>query len=247
MAVVGAAVVLGLAAAHPALRDRGVPLSTRYLLLAALPLFAAAIVGEMWDWRVFSSTARPDGVDTGPGMAARAVPAPGRRGGLPGAGRACLGVATGQLPREQFPRHLGRAVAVVVPQTLLALVLVPLIIALVGPITAAAEVVCVLGGYAWLVRRDAPAARRRRDRRCEGSTPLALLTWLAVDGAWRSLPDPPPDGLLLEPAYAVAVGVVDSGPDVESGGVLAALLLGAVLTVLACARLPPAPANRRRG
>ncbi len=243
LAVVGAAVVLGSAAAHPALRDHGVPPLTRFLLLAALPLFAAAIVGEMWDRRVFSSTEDLLASIRDPGWQSEQFLRQAVVAGCLVLACACLGVATGQLPRERL-RHLGRAVAVVVPGTLLALVLVPLIIALVGPITAAVEVVCVLGGYVWLVRRTL----RQHGAAAivaAGGTPLALLTWLAVDEAWRSRPDPPPDGLLLEPAYAVAVGVVDSGPDVESGGVLVALLLGAVLTVLACARLarPGEPAG----
>ena len=238
VAVVGAAVVLGLAAAHPAVRDPGVPRPTRLLLRGALLLFAAAVVGQMWGWWVDGGT--PTAVQDlfmlvrDPRWQREQFLRQAAVAGCLVLACACLGVATGLLPRDRL-RHLGRAAAVVVPGSLLALVLVPLVIALVGPITAAVEVVCVLGGYAWLVRRTL----RRHGAgaiAAVGGTPLALLTWFAIDQAWRSRPDPPRDEAFLQPGFAVAVRV-DTGPDIASGGVLAALLLGAVLTVLACARL----------
>jgi hypothetical protein len=234
VAVVGAATALGLAAAHPAVRDRGVPRRTRLLLIGSLLLTAAAIVGQLWGWRVSGGTEDLIALVRDPGWQREQFLRQAVVAGCLVLACACLVVATSRLPRDRL-RHLGPALAVVVPGTLLALVLVPLIIALVGPITAAVEVVCVLGGYAWLVRRT---LRRHGAAAIAavGGTPLILLTWFAVDQAWRSLPDPPPKDGLFQEGFAVAVEV-DSGPDLASGGVLAALLLGAVLTVLACARL----------
>ncbi|SNT36932.1 hypothetical protein SAMN05421812_10571 [Asanoa hainanensis] len=228
MAVVGAAVALGVAAVHPALRDPGVPRATRVLLSGALTLCAAAVLALLWRWPVgtddlFVSVRDPRWQwqqfwwhATVAGCLVLAV--------------GCLVGAVSRLPRERL-RHLGPASATVVPITLLALVLLPLIVALVGPITAAVEVACVVGGYVWLVRR---AVRRHGAVAivAAGTTPLAVLTWFTVDEAWRSWPEPPRGDVF----YAVAVAV-DGGPDVESGGVVAALLVGAVLTVLACARL----------
>jgi hypothetical protein len=242
VAVVGAAVVLGLSAAHPAVRDRGVPRPTRFLLLGALLLLAAAIVGQMWGWSVSDGTQDLIALVRDPGWQRQQFLRQAVVAGCLVLACACLAVATGRLPRDRL-RHLGPAGAVVVPGTLLALVLVPSVIALVGPITAAVEVVCVLGGYAWLVRRTL-RQHGAAAIAAMGGTPLALLTWFAVDQAWRSLPDPPPKEGFLQAGYAVAVKV-DSGPDVASGGVLAALLLGAVLTVLACARLAHAGEARR--
>ncbi|MEV4534604.1 hypothetical protein AB0J82_12320 [Asanoa sp. NPDC049518] len=228
VAVVGAATSLGLAAAHPAVRDPRVPVASRFLLHGVLLLCAAAVAALMWRW-----PAATDGM-----LAAVGDPRWERRlfvrhatvAGLLVLACACLGVAVGRLPRDRL-RDLGPATATVAPLTLLALVLVPLIVAVVGPITAAVEVLCVLGAYVWLVRRT---ARRHGAAAIAavGITPFVLLTWLAVEQAWRSRPEPPSDVAFL------VVGVsVDSGPDVESGSVLAALLVGAALTVPACARL----------
>jgi len=229
VAVLGAAAALGLAAAHPALRDPEVPRPTRALLRGALVLCAAAVVALMWRWPAVTDDHLLLSVRD-PRWQWHQFRWHATVAGCLVLACGCLAVVVGRLPRDRL-RHLGPASAIVVPLTLLTLVLVPVIVALVGPITAAVEVLCVAGGYAWLVhrtvRRHGPAAIV-----AAGTTPLALLTWLSADQAWRSWPEPHRDDAF----YAVAVAV-DSGPDVESAGVLAALLVGAVLTVLAGARL----------
>ncbi|GIF68386.1 hypothetical protein Ais01nite_64210 [Asanoa ishikariensis] len=224
VAVVGAALALGLAVAHPALRDPRVPRVTRWLLRGALLLSVAAVVALLWRWPASLLSVRD------PQWQWQQFRWHATVAGCLLLACGCLAVAVSRLPRDRL-RHLGLASPTVVPLTLLVLVLVPVIVSLVGPITAAAEVLCVLGGYAWLVRRTA----QRHGAAAivvAGTTPLALLTWFMVDEAWRSWPEPPRDDVF----YAVAVAI-DGGPDVESGSVLAALLLGAVLTALACARL----------
>ncbi|GAA1768721.1 hypothetical protein GCM10009681_45020 [Luedemannella helvata] len=71
-----------------------------------------------------------------------------------------------------------------------------------------------------------------------GATILGTAVWFAVDAAWPSWPQPR-DSDALYKASIISVAV-DTGPEVGTGLAVAALLLGSVLTVLACARLSAA-------
>ncbi|GAB1694953.1 hypothetical protein [Krasilnikovia sp. M28-CT-15] len=68
-----------------------------------------------------------------------------------------------------------------------------------------------------------------------GATALAAATLRAADSAWRSVPDPPPDSHTFTMTGVLVR--IDTGPDIESAVAVGALLLGAALIVLTCARL----------
>lgn len=100
------------------------------------------------------------------------------------------------------------------------------------------------GGYGWLVNRKV-----RRDGTAPiavvGATVLATAVWLAADDAWRSRPDPRHSDAFYDQAAVSTSVAVKTGPDVETAVAVAVLLLGAALTVLACARLSTADSQTR--
>ncbi|MGI5216130.1 hypothetical protein [Plantactinospora sp. CA-290183] len=248
---VGGVVVLGVLAVHPAVTGPAVPRSTRLLLQGGLLLLTLAGVAEIWGW-----VASPFG-DTPPSaselIALLSDPVRQRTQFLRQVAvasclilaSACLGVAIGRLPRERL-RRIGRAAPTVGVLTLIALVFVGLLPSgLTGPLgsftNVAVAALLVLGGYAWVVGR---AVRRHGTASivAVGATVLATAAWLAVDHAWRSRPEPRDSDTFYQMGVSVAV---ETGPDVETAIAVAALLLGAALTVLACARLSTADSETR--
>lgn len=248
---VGGVVVLGVLALHPAVTDPAVPRSTRLLLQGGLLLLALVVVVEMWGW-----VASPFGdTQLSASELIVLVTDPVRQRSqfvrhLAVAGClllacGCLGVAFGRLPRERL-RRFGRAAPTVGVLTLVTLMFVALVpsglTALLGSFTnVAVAALLVLGGYAWVVGR---AVRRHgaASIAAVGATVLATAAWLAVDDAWRSWPQSrDSDGYQIG---SVAVAV-ENGPNVETAFAVAALLLGAALTVLACARLSTADSETR--
>jgi hypothetical protein len=235
----GSLVLLGLLAVHHGVIDPAVSRLTRGLLRGGLLFFALAVVVHLSGWTGLP----PDGTDL-----VALVTDPERQWrqyvrGLVVAGClimacACFGFAVGQLPRGRL-RRFGAAVPVTGGLTLVALLfLVLLETELFGSWTNRAVASgLVLGGYAWVMRR---AVRRSGAAPVAvvGATVLVVAAWNAAADAWRSLP--PQGGALTEFTVDVSVAVVvevDNGPDVTGAGAFAVLLLGAVLTVLACARL----------
>lgn len=248
---VGGAVVLGVLAVHPAVTGPAVPRSTRLLLQGGLLLLTLAGVVEIWGW-----AASPFG-DTPPSaselIALLTDPVRQRTQFLRQLAvasclilaSACLGVAIGRLPRERL-RRIGRAAPTVGVLTLVTLVFVALLpsglTGLLGSFTnVAVAALLVLGGYAWVVAR---AVRRHGTASIAavGATVLAMAAWLAVDYAWRSRPEPRDSDAFHQTGVSVAV---ETGLDVETAIAVAALLLGAALTVLACARLSTADSETR--
>jgi hypothetical protein len=247
----GGAVVLGVLAVHPAVTDPAVPRSTRLLLQGGLLLLTLAGVVEIWGWLV-----SPFG-DTPPSaselIALVSDPVRQRTQFLRQLAvasclilaSACLGVAIGRLPRERL-RRIGRAAPTMGVLTLFALLFVTLLPSgltdLLGSLTnVAVAAVLVLGGYAWLVRR-AVQRHGTASVAAVGATVLATAAWRAVDYAWRSRPEPRDSDTFYQTGVSIAV---DTGPDVETAIAVAALLLGAALTVLACARLSTTDSETR--
>jgi hypothetical protein len=243
----GGVVVLGVLAVHPAVTDPAVPRTTRLLLQGGLLLLTLAEVMGMWGWAAFDT----------PGSASELIalvtdPVWQRTQFLRQLAVAsclilacaCLGVAIGRLPRERL-RRFGRAAPTVGVVTLVLVALLPSgLSALLGSFTdVAVSALLVLGGYAWVVGR---AVRRHgaASIAAVGATVLASAAWLAVDIAWRSWPQPRDSDALNLRAVSVSVAV-ETEPDVETAVVVAALLLGAALTVLACARLSTADSQTR--
>ncbi|WP_157744462.1 hypothetical protein [Micromonospora viridifaciens] len=266
---VGGGVVLGVLAVHPAVSGPAVPRSTRLLLQGGLVLLALAGAVEIWGW-----AASPFG-DTPPTadelIALVTDPVRQRAQFLRQLAVAsclilacaCLGVAIGTLPGERL-RRIGRAARIVCVLTLVTLLFVALLpsglaAGLLGSFTeVAVAALLVLGGYAWAVGR----AIRRHDAApsvvAMGTTLLAATAWLVTEDAWRSRPVPRDSDAFLSAGaivdgggglYGTDVSVsvaVHTGPDIETGVVVALLLLGAALTVLACARLSTADSETRR-
>jgi hypothetical protein len=233
----GSLVLLGQLAVHPGVIDPAVSRLIRGLLWGGLLFLAFAVVVHVSGWTGLP----PSGTDL-----VALVTDPERQWrqyvrGLVVAGClimacACFGFAVGQLPRGRL-RRFGAAVPVMGGLTLVALLfLVLLPTGLFGSWTNMAVASgLVLGGYAWVTRR---AVRRggAAPVAAVGATVLAVAAWYAAADAWRSRPRQR-DGL-VEFTVDVSVAVeVDNGPDFTGAGTVAVLLLGAVLTVLAGARL----------
>lgn len=242
----GGVVVLGVLAVHPTVTNPAVPRSTRLLLQGGVLLLTLAGVLEIWGW-----VASPFG--EAPPSASELIalvtdPVRQRTQFLRQLAVAsclilacaCLGVAIGRLPRGRRCR-IGRAAPAVGVLTLVTLAFLALLTseptALLGSFTnVAVAALLLLGGYAWVVGR---AVRRHGAEPVAaiGATLLATVTWLAVDDAWRSRPEPRGDEAFHQTGVSVAV---ETGPDVETAVAVGVLLLGAALTVLASARLSTA-------
>lgn len=254
---VGGVVVLGVLAVHSAVTEPAMPRSTRLLLWGGLLLLAVAGVVELWGW-----AATP--FDDTPPRASELIALvsdPVRQrtqflrssavAGLLVVAQVCLAVAIARLPGDRL-RQVVRAGPIMVLPTLVTLVFVAFLpaglAALLGSFTnVAVTVLLVLGGCVWVVAR---AVRRHGTATfaAVGVTIMATVAWLAVDLAWRSRPEPRDSDTFLEPGVHVGVAVqTGSGPalDFEAAGAVALLLLGAALTVLACARLSTADHQTR--
>ncbi|MEU7923928.1 hypothetical protein [Micromonospora sp. NPDC049107] len=241
----GVVVVLSVLAVHPAVTGPAVPRSTRLLLQGGLLLLTLAGVVQMWGWAASSFADAPPSASEL--IALVTDPVRQRTQFLRQLAVAsclilacaCFGIAVGRLPRDRL-RRIGRAAPAVGVLTLVTLAFVALLpsglTALLGSFTnVAVAVLLVLGGYAWVVSR---AVRRHGTGPIAviGATLLAAVAWLAVDDALRSRPEPRGSDAFHQPGVSVSVAV-ETGPDVETAVAVAALLLGAALTVLACARL----------
>jgi hypothetical protein len=235
----GAVVVLGLLAVHPLLTDAAVPRPTRLLLWGSLLLLALTVLVEVSGWASLPS------MSTNELVALVRDPARQHRQfvrelavtGCLLAACGCLGLAVARLPRERLVRF-GRAVPAAGACTLLALTFLtalPSLGPLLGSFTnKAVAALVVLGGCAWGLRR-AIGRYGSAAVAAAGTSVLAAATWVAADDAWRSRPEPfGDDGAFRQVGVSVAVV---RGPHVEAAVAAAALLLGAALAVLACARL----------
>jgi hypothetical protein len=250
---IGVIVTLGIVAVHPAVTDPAVPRPTRLLLRGGLLLLTLAVVVEVWGW-----AASPFG-DTPPStselLALVTDPARQRTQFLRQLATAsclvlscaCLGAAIGRLPRQQL-RRFGVAAPTVGALTLVSLAFVALLpsglTALLGSFTnVAVAALLVFGGFAWVVGR---AVRQygTASIAAVGATVLAAATWFAVDSSWRSRPEPRDSNVFYQEGVNVAVAV-ETRPDVENAVAVAAILLGATLTVLACARLSTTESETR--
>jgi hypothetical protein len=223
----GCLVVFVVLAVHPAVW--AVPPRVRSVLWAGLVLLGASVVVFVWGWADPSSE-----VDTAALIAQLRDPGWMRAqfqqdllvaaGLLLGFG--CLGGVTLLLSRGML-----RAVPVAVGLTVLGLFVLALLPLFGSVANMAVATVAVLGGYGWLMRREVhrfgavPIA-------AAGATLLATLAWTAAETASMTWPEP------VEAGAFVSVGVVvDTGPDFGAMVPVGMLLLGAVATVLACARL----------
>ena len=234
-----AVVVLATVAFQPVVT--ALPRSTRSSLRGGLLLLAVAVLVDAWGW---ASSPLPDSTEP-----AALVLDPGRWWAASARQAvvavclvlACLrvGVVLAHLPRERI-RPLGVAAATVVPVTLLALLLAMLLPSgLFGSRTnVATAALVIVGGYLWVLRR---AVRRYGVGAlfAAGATVLAALAGGAVTSAWASLPEPSTGEHDIEVSTAT-YAVMDPGLDVTSAAVLAALLVGAAVTVPAGARLSAA-------
>ena len=250
---IGGVVTLGAVAVHPAVTDPAVPRPTRLLLRGGLLLLALAVVVEVWGWA--TSPLRDTPPNTSELLALVTDPARQRTQFLRQLATAsclvlscaCLGIAIGRLPRQQL-RRFGVAAPTVGALTLVALAFVALLpsglAALLGTFTnVAVAALLVFGGFAWVVGR---AVRQygTASIAAVGATVLAAAAWFAVDSSWRNRPEPRDSNVFYQGGVSVAVAV-ETGPDVGTAVAVAALLLGATLTVLACARLSTAESETR--
>ncbi|MCW3819763.1 hypothetical protein ONA91_35540 [Micromonospora sp. DR5-3] len=254
VAGVGGVVVLGVVAVHPAVTCPAVPRSTRLLLQGGLLLLTLAGVVELWGWAASPFRGAPPSASEL--IALVTDPAWQRTQFLRQLAVAgclilvcvCLGVAIARLPRERL-RRIGRAVPMVGVFTLVTLVFLALLpsglTALLGSFTnVAVTALLVLGGYAWVMGRAVRRHGTAPSIAAVGATVLATAAWLAVDDAWRSRPEPRDSDPFYQAGISVSVAF-ETGPDVETAFAVAALLLGAALTVLACASLSTAGSETR--
>ncbi len=254
---IGGVVALSLVALHPAVASPGVPRSTRLLLRGGLLFLTLTGIVELWGWVALPFGGTPPNASEL--IALGSDPVWQWEQFLRQLAIAsflilsslCFGVTIARLPRKQL-RRFGSATPTVGPATLITLALVAfLLLGLTGSLTEVAVVaLLVLGGYAWVMRFAVRRYGTAASIAVVGATVLGAAAWLAVDEAWPSLPRPRDNNALIYGADAVAVGphpalfqsssfsvAVDTGLEVETALVVAALLLGSALTVLACARL----------
>jgi hypothetical protein len=230
---------------EPAVATPGLPRPTRLLLYGAVLLLALAIVVEAQGWMASPIGDTPPTTDELIALLAETA-----RQRTPFVRQlavasclilACviLGVVLARLPRKRL-RRIGQVAPAVGALTLVTLAFVVLLPEGLSTVLGSASNVVlaaalVLGGYGWIVgrviRRQGAAAIA-----AIGATVLAAEAWLAADHAGRRWPTPGGSDALLQPGISVAVAV-KSGPDFETAINVAALLVGAALTVLACARL----------
>ncbi|MEU7799524.1 hypothetical protein AB0J14_26420 [Micromonospora arborensis] len=247
---IGGVVALGVLTLHPAVASPAVPRSTRLLLRGGLLLLTLAGIVELWGWAL-----SPFG-DTPPSASEliALVTDPVRQrtqflrqlavAGCLILACVCFGVAIGRLPRERL-RRFGRATPTVGVLTLVTLALVALFslgpaVGLLGSFTdVAVAALLVLGGFAWVVRRAVRRYGTAASIAVVGVAVLGTAVWLAVHEAWRSWPEPRDSDAFYQTGVSISVAV-DTGPDIGTALVVAALLLGSALTVLACARLSTA-------
>jgi hypothetical protein len=249
---VGVVVVLGVLALHPTVAGPAVPRSTRRLLRGGLLLLILATVVELSGWvdSPFADTPpSPSELIVLLGDPVRQWTQFLRQLAVATClilASACIGVAVARLPQERL-RRVGRATPTVGPGTLVALLFVLLLpsglAVLLGSFSnRAVATLLVLGGYAWVLGR---ALRRHGTATIVvvGGTVLVAVTVIAAHLAWWSRPEPHDDDAVTVIAGSVAVAV-ETGPDVGGAVAVAALLLGAALTVLGCAGLSPADHER---
>ncbi|MGW4500609.1 hypothetical protein ACWENR_18605 [Micromonospora sp. NPDC004336] len=257
----GGAVVLGLLAVHPAVTDPAVPRTTRLLVRGVLLSIALAGAVQLSGWAASpfghtpASASELIALVTDPVRQRAQFLRQVATAGCLVLACAFVGVAVGRLPAERL-RRVGRAAPVVGALTLGTLLIVALLpgasaAGLLGSATdVALAALIVLGGYAWLVHRAVRRHGAAPSVVTVGVVLLATTACAAGYGAWVSRPVPvagESDGVVYSVAIAgggagavtdVSVAVSATlGPDVETAAVVAMLLLGAALTVPACARL----------